>query len=214
MRAVNVRYAIAKAALREFVDYDLGILRQPAGASLLAAARLLRMTSRQAQGFDLLIRAHHPAFSPGIDRRIVDEIARCTALERSDKRTGLWDFYEQIVRTAVSTFRATGADPRRFVGSRILVVKRAAPRERGVLMVDYTYVFPLLAGLFDLKAIADRYFIVLEPSWSDCCTPEILQFTRLDSPVLVQSVEPRDSVLFGALRSNCSQGTDGAKLVG
>ena len=163
------------------------------------------MTSRQAQGFDLLIRAHHPAFSPGIDRRIVEEIARCTALERSGERTGLWDFYQQVISAAVSSFRRSGGNPRRFVGSRILVVKTATARERGVIMVDYTYVFPLLAGLFDIRAIADRYFIVLEPSWSDCCTPEILQFTQLDSPVLIQSVEPRDEVLFGALRSNCTR---------
>jgi glycosyltransferase involved in cell wall biosynthesis len=105
----------------------------------------------------------------------------------------------------VSAFKTgPNSDPRRFIGSRILVVKSASPRERGVLMVDYTYVFPLLAGLFDLPRISSRYFIVLEPSWSDCCTPEILLFTMLKDPVLVQSVEPRDHELFSALHGNCS----------
>jgi len=172
---------------------------------LMTASRLLRMTSRRAKGFDILMRAHHMALSPAIDRRIVDQLARATALERTGVATGLWQFYDDTVRGAVSDFRRkANADPRRFVGSRLLVVKGAKPGERGVIMADYTYVFPLLAGLFDLEAIARRYFIVLEPSWSDCCTPEILQFTRFDFPVLIQSIEPRDKPLLAKVGGNCS----------
>jgi len=73
----------------------------------------------------------------------------------------------EAIEKAVETFYAgANPDPRRLIGSRVLVVKTARPGERGVLVVDYSYVFPLMAGLFDLAAIADRYTLVLEPSWA------------------------------------------------
>ena len=55
-------------------------------------------------------------------------------------------------------------------------------------MVDYSYVFPLLAGLFDLQSIAERYFVVLEPSWRGVCAPEIFLFSQFQVPIFVQSI--------------------------
>jgi glycosyltransferase involved in cell wall biosynthesis len=84
----------------------------------------------------------------------------------------------------------------------VLVVKAARPRERGVIVADYSYVFPLLVGLFDVDRIAERYFIVLEPSWRGACAPEILSYGRLNAPVFVETIEPHDRRLFAALNSN------------
>jgi glycosyltransferase involved in cell wall biosynthesis len=80
-----------------------------------------------------------------------------------------------------------------------MVVKTSSPRERGVVIIDYNFVLPLLAGLFDLGALAQRYFIVLEPGWSGYCTPEILLFSRLDVPVFAQAYEPRDRDILKAI---------------
>jgi hypothetical protein len=111
--------------------------------------------------------------------------------------------YDDAVNGAVADFRKSpGAGAKRFIGSRILVIKSATPQERGVIVVDYQYVFPLMAGLFNLSAICERYDLVLEPSWADVLAPEILLFTKQTRPVFVQTIEPRDHAALNALSSN------------
>ena len=87
-------------------------------------------------------------------------------------------------------------------GYRVLVLKSPGERERGVITVDYSYIFSLFAGLFDVEAIARDYYIVLEPSWRGLCTADILSYSRYDFPVFVETIEPRDIAFVNALRSN------------
>src|SRR5581483_2321556 len=56
-----------------------------------------------------------------------------------------------------------------------------------------------LAGLFDLSAIVARYDLVLEPSWADVCNPEVLLYSRVGSPVFVETIEPRDHRVLATL---------------
>jgi glycosyltransferase involved in cell wall biosynthesis len=190
---VTVPATIAKAAIRERLAHDLGPFRQAAGGALYTAATTMRAAGRRADAFALLMRTHSGNFSEAIDRRIEQELRDATARERRGEATGLWEAYDKVIAAAAATFRAgANADPRRLIGSRLLVAKSWRGGERGVLYVDYSYVFPTLAGIFDLSAIADRYHLVLEPSWSGVCTPEILLYGRLDRPVFVETIEPRD----------------------
>ncbi len=203
---MSVRSAILKAQLRERVAHDLGPLRGVVARGAFEAARAALATgnlSRKTRAFAWLMRLHGGALSPSVDRRIAKQIRQATALERSGQATGLFALYEQVVDEAVKAWHASAnADPHRLIGSRILVVKAWRPGERGALLVDYSHVFPLLAGLFDLKAIAERYSIVLEPSWTGLCTPEILNYGRLEHPVLVQTVEPRDREFIESLETS------------
>jgi hypothetical protein len=144
---VGASLTIARAAAREHATYDLRTIGWPLGATVLAASSGLRLTGLQNKGFDLLLKAHHLRLSAGIDQRIVRAVAEATALERSGRATGLWSLYDEAVNAAVANFRKSpGAGAKRFIGSRILVIKSATPQERGVIVVDYQYVFPLLAG--------------------------------------------------------------------
>jgi hypothetical protein len=173
---VSVRATIAKAAVRERLAHDLGPLREVAGRSLYASASAMRAAGRRAEAYRLLMRTHSGNFSEAIDRRVEAELHDATRREQRGEATGLWAAYDQVIAEAAATFRAgANPDPKRLVGSRLLVAKAFRPGERGVLYVDYSYVFPSLAGLFDLPAIAERYHLVLEPSWSGVCTPEILR---------------------------------------
>jgi len=194
---------VARAAVRERLTYDLGPFGWAAGVTFLSAAGVLRAIGRKPQAFRLLLKAHQPAFSSHIDQRIVRIIAESIALEHHGRPTGLWAFLDGEIQRAVSEFRkSASSDPRRLIGSRILVIKSATSRERGVIVADYQYVFPLLAGLFNLPAICDRYDIVLEPSWADVCAPEILLFTRQQRRVYVQTHEPRDHAFLRAIDTN------------
>jgi glycosyltransferase involved in cell wall biosynthesis len=192
--------------MRERLTYDVRPLRAPVAWTIWIAARILLVApSRRLRGraFHLLTRLHSGAFSPAVDHRIVDTIRKAGARPRRGEDTGLGALYDQRIRVAVATFRAgANPDPKRLIGSRLLVLKAWNPGERGVLVVDYSYVFPLLAGLFNLQRIADRYMIVLEPSWAGACTPEILLYSRLRHPVFVQTIEPRDRDLLARLDSN------------
>jgi len=196
---VSVPAFIIKSAIREHLAHDLGPLRGVAGRSLYAAASAMRAAGRPSEAYKLLMRTHRGNFSDSLDRRIEVELRDATAREGRGESTGLWSAYDQVIEAAVATFRAA---PTRLVGSRLLVAKPWRPRERGVLYIDYSYVFATLAGLFDLRAIADRYHLVLEPSWSGVCTPEILLYSRLDRPVFVETIEPRDHQMLATLDTN------------
>jgi glycosyltransferase involved in cell wall biosynthesis len=163
----------------------------------------MRAVGAASQAYRLLMRTHSGNFSEAIDRRIEEDLRDAIARERRGESVGLWSTYDEVIAAAVGTFRAgSNANPRRLIGSRLLVAKSWRPGERGVLYVDYSYVFPLLAGLFDLRSIADRYHLVLEPSWSGVCTPEILLYSRLDRPVFIETIEPRDLRVLTTIDTN------------
>ena len=197
---------IARAATREWATHDLGYLREVAARAVYAAGRVgvrSRNSSRSAAAFKLLLRLHSGALSPGVDRRISELTALALAEPASREGAGLRRLFEQVATDAVRSFKdPSGRTRTTLLGARVLVVKAARPAERGVIIVDYSYVFPLMLGLFDLARIAEHYTIVLEPSWAGASNPDILLFTQIAPPVYVQTIEPRDRDFLNALGSN------------
>lgn len=198
--------AIAKTAIRERFTHDLKPLRAPAATGAFAATKWLLGSSvleRRAAGYRLLMRLYSSGFASSRDGEIARVLHQAISDERAGVSTGLDRLITEAVQATVSEFRrGPNPDPKRLVGSRILVVKPFLGHERGAIVVDYSYVFPLLEGLFDLRRIAERYDIVLEPSWAGCCAPEILLFTRVAHPVFVETVEPRDQAFLAQLGTN------------
>jgi glycosyltransferase involved in cell wall biosynthesis len=93
------------------------------------------------------------------------------------------------------------------VARRSIVLK--APRrhgtrwEKGVLLVTFTFNFPFFYHSVSCAALLERYFVVLEPSWSDYCQPSFLFWTLFSGqPVVAQATEPRDRRFLEALGSN------------
>jgi glycosyltransferase involved in cell wall biosynthesis len=82
------------------------------------------------------------------------------------------------------------------------VLKSATDDEKGVILLLYSHIFPLFAKLFDVEAIAARYHVVLEPSWSGYCDPNVLCYTQYDFPVFVEAYEPRDAEFIRRTDSN------------
>jgi len=199
---MRVHSSIVKAAVREHIAYDLGLLKEPAARVVYATTKQLiasRSTALQAKGYALLLRLHSAAFSPVVDGWIVEEI-RCAIAER---RAGLGQLFNDTIAQGVRAYRASPKpDTRNLIGSHILVVKSASVDELGVIVVDYSNHFPLMFGLFDLPAIASRYTIVLEPSWAGNSAPEILLYSRLPQTVFIQTIEPRDQRFLAALDAN------------
>ena len=211
MDFARVSWAVAQTSIRERLVHDLGFLKDPIARTVFTLGNLLQGSPSLRQrsgGLQLIMRLHSGAFSDQVDRRIAGVIREAMS-QRNDR--SLTALYDRTISNATDAFyRSNNPDPSRLIGSRILVIKSHRPGERGVLLVDYSYVFPLMAGLFDLETIADRYALVLEPSWAGACAPEILLYQRVSTPVFVETIEPRDRDFLAALQTNIDVAPIGA----
>lgn len=202
---MSARQAVAKAAAREFLTYDLGPLGNLAaraaflGANATSSAGLLD----RGRALKALLRLHSGAFSEAVDRRITTQLWHALKDPASRDGQALAALFRDLTRSALQQYlNPHGRTRSRILRARALVVKAASPTERGVIVVDYSYVFPLMHGLFDLARIAHRYTIVLEPSWAGASNPDILLYTQLSTPVYVQTIEPRDRDFLNTLDTN------------
>lgn len=74
--------------------------------------------------------------------------------------------------------------------------------EKGVLILGYTERFAGFLVRNNFYEIIKNYYIVLEPSWSGYCTPNILMFVNPTREVVVQCPEDRDFDFIKSLNSN------------
>lgn len=82
-------------------------------------------------------------------------------------------------------------------------LKEHTTTEKGVLLIKFNDTFEKLRAEFDIARLLADYHIVLEPSCSGYCIPEILQFTRYrDSSIIVLASEPMDFDFLKRLNSN------------
>jgi hypothetical protein len=106
---------------------------------------------------------------------------------RSNRGSGIFNqtrpaikFFQEYVRhlsptTATSKFFE---NPERILGARMLVLKSPGKNEKGVIVVDYSFAFPLLARFYDISRIAENYYLVLEPSLSGYCDLDVLCYLQ------------------------------------
>ena len=92
-------------------------------------------------------------------------------------------------------------DPAAFFPGMAIVLKSPSENERGVILLKYSYAFPLFMRLFHAGQIARKYFIVLEPSWNGYFNFDILCYHLLKAPVFVQALEPRDQKLLNTFNT-------------
>lgn len=177
---------IRKRIIREYGSFDSSVGRTLFAAAGLTLAASFRLLGSRLKAVTTVAAVHRAAYSRLSDRVSWGTLARALHHDPS------------TATEYIDTFSATEGtrrfidEPERLLGTRILVLKSPAPNERGILVLDYSFVFPLFARLFDLEAIARRYFLVFEPSWSGYADLDILCYSKFDFPVFVQSTEPRD----------------------
>jgi glycosyltransferase involved in cell wall biosynthesis len=193
-----------RPAALDYLEYDASFSRWLVGVAGTAAGALLWAMPDKTLAFRFLSRVHRSGGSDAATALIERRLARATARERSGHATGLWSLYEAHTKRSLELPHANDIvkRPLSLLGYRVLVLKSATEDERGVIVIDYSYIFPLFAALFDVQAIARRYHIVLEPSWRGLCTADILSYSRYDFPVFVESIEPRDIAFIQGLGAN------------
>jgi glycosyltransferase involved in cell wall biosynthesis len=183
---------------REKLEFDSPVILWLLGfLGVLAGMGLFRLGKRRA-GFGLLAGIHRANCSPWTTQFVARWV------KTQSKEDPLRDLYRRHYRALLpaTQTRRFFEQPERLLGPIVMVVKSPGLREKGIIVINYSFVFPLFAKLFDLTRVASRYHTVLEPSWSGYCSPDILCYTLLDEPVFVQAYEPRDREFIDHLTSN------------
>lgn len=91
-------------------------------------------------------------------------------------------------------------------GFRAIVLKQpeyvAGGIHRGVLLIKFTETFRFFFHHIDVPRLQNFFCIVLEPSWSGYCLPEILFWARYKEPIIVQASEALDRSFLSRLKTN------------
>ena len=93
-------------------------------------------------------------------------------------------------------------EPEKMLNGIITVLKKPNGSEKGVIIINYSYYFPLLLRFFKAEEILENYHLILEPSWAGFCESNILIYTQLKFPIFIQTYEERDYNFVKALNSN------------
>jgi glycosyltransferase involved in cell wall biosynthesis len=186
----------------EYLEYDSTFVRWLVAAGGAALSALLWRLPDKSAAFRIMSRVHRSGGSDRAALAIQRAIAQANQHERNGRPTGLWRCYESHIDASLNSSQSIVQNAKGLLGYRVLVLKGANGRERGVIAIDYSYIFPLFAALFDIESIARRYYIVLEPSWRGLCTADILSYSKFDFPVFVQTIEPRDTQFINGLEAN------------
>jgi glycosyltransferase involved in cell wall biosynthesis len=188
----------------EWLIYDSRVARSLLGAVLWAGGFLLLYTRRHRLGADLLARCHRAALLPAADRA-TEAVFRSALLGEGGKpaarvRQAIDDHPAQVpIAANIARFFEV---PEKLLRGAMIVLKSPRANERGVLYLYYSYIYPLLPRLFDVTEIGRRYRLVLEPSWSGYCDLNILCLLNVQRPIVVGSIEPRDTQTLRAISSD------------
>jgi glycosyltransferase involved in cell wall biosynthesis len=196
---VTVWRQLARVRLREFLQFDSTVAGAITGGIALGGALVCSLIGRHRRALELLTTAHR-ATTLRIIRAPIERMLKQPAAPGSVIALRVNAAYDEYLRSISST--EPHRQPRNLLGTRVMVVKSPAAGERGVVVMDYTYTFPIVARHFDLSKLCERYYIVLEPSWIGFCTPEILVYSRLPEPVFFETNEPVDIQFLSRVSKN------------
>ncbi len=192
-----------KRDIAEIIRFDLGCFTLPVTILTTVTALLFILSGRGGTGFKLLSKLYQTNWP------LAEEL--CTILLKRVCRPGngrLQEFFATVRDAHIyrpnypPIAQKFVTDPEKFFPGMCIVLKGYENGERGVIVLKYSYSFPLFLRLFDVDKIAQRYFIVLEPSWNGYFNLDILSYLKLEAPVFVQAQEPRDARLLKNIRSN------------
>lgn len=195
---------IIQSRFREWLEYDCGPARWLVGWAGIAVGWGAWFVDR-LQSLSILTKIHRANMgalsSRLVEARLTDRPAGEETFYRPHRLSAEWHRYLDHIRaTPLATRRAE--DPERLLGLRILCLKSPAERERGVLVLDYAYVFPAFLKHFHVQRVMDQYYVVLEPSWVGYANLDLLAYSQFNTPVFVEAAEPRDARFLSEMRSN------------
>jgi glycosyltransferase involved in cell wall biosynthesis len=114
------------------------------------------------------------------------------AIRRSGRRHPVIEsFHDDAASTALAASYSLYGGPHELLRD-LIVLKRATPDEKGVVLLKYVRTFDAVVSMFDLERLMERYLFVLEPCWAGYCDPSLLMFMVPGQPVIVQCFTAED----------------------
>jgi glycosyltransferase involved in cell wall biosynthesis len=128
---------------------------------------------------------------------------------RATRSAPLQKFIEKLMRTfnlyrgeIMKALIIVKEDDKELLAKRIFVLKEPRQGEKGVLIVSFD-IFGYLGLRHNMKKILNDYSLILEPSWSGYCAPEIMQFLSYpENKIIVQATEKLDYEFIRRLHGN------------
>jgi glycosyltransferase involved in cell wall biosynthesis len=185
---------------KEALELDSVALKKVAGFAVYLVASGLWASGNVRRGFSLFCKLHRGDFL-GLGNARIERLVRGAAAGHNKAVLALYQEHVEHVTPSALVARFD-REPEKLLGPIAMVLKSPREGEKGVLLLQYSYTFPLFARRFDIEKVAARYHIVLEPDWSGFCDPNILSYSRYRFPVFVQGFEPRDAQFITGLGSN------------
>lgn len=107
----------------------------------------------------------------------------------------------KFARDAAERYSLAGLGGTHDIFRDVMVLKKSACSEKGVIILKYARTFEAFASIFDMQELFKRYLIVLEPCWAGYCDPSILMFISPGNKVFVQCFTEEDHEFISSLGS-------------
>lgn len=191
-RRAEVRKILSKRARKEWLRYDSSFAKWGMCWGIGTAGHAARLLGKMDKAYRCFAMVHNLHASRFQSNWMTATVRRDVAnIDKPGSR-----FAEMLRRFSREHRDGAAAyfqdNPLMLFRRRALVLKRHQPNEKGVLFLEYSYVFPVFMANFDVAKVQERYRIVTGPSWSGYCEPEILCMALAPQPIYKGCTEPVD----------------------
>lgn len=183
----------------EFIKYDYNHLKYPLVLLCHVLIYILQKLNKHSLAFKIASNVYRTGWSGS------DELGTNIAhyYFKANKNLGHQISAEFINNLPVLSNTAKFFEhPEEMLNGIITVLKAPSEGEKGALIINYSYYFPLFLRFFDVEKIAESFNIILEPSWAGFCEENILSYSLLEVPIFLQVYEKRDKRFIERLDSN------------
>lgn len=195
---LKLRLKIWKQTIKEWALHDSQVVRPILGNAMYVLGMVFLRVGKADKGARTLASAHRSALSRRVDARIESLFREAlnSPTTRSGKTLALAINRYHMLPLESENARKIASAPESLFDGHAIVLKSPGPNEKGVIYFFYSYTYPLFLRLYRAEEIAERYRIVLEPSWSGFCDLNILCLNQLGEKIVVGYGERRDAQLL------------------
>jgi glycosyltransferase involved in cell wall biosynthesis len=202
----GMRRMIFGFKLREYLQHDAHILHSILGLTGTFAAFALLAIHKTKPAFKILSKLHRANYGRIAKSSAEWLVRRATnSLSNGRQTHPLVQVLREHVTAGLTDSPMTRRilqHPEHLLGSLAIVLKSPGPNEKGVLLLTYSQGYLLFHHLYDIRKVASKYHLVLEPDWSGYCNHDLLTYAGLSFPIFVEAYEPRDADFISSLKSN------------
>ncbi len=190
-----------KFYLYELIKYDLPKIKFPLSVGIIFLSQIYLLSGKYLKSIKLLSILFRSGWLGSV---LIPTIVTRKLFCTNPQKQFLDGFKTELLEdtTPLPHTKKFFDDPKQLFEGVLIVLKESSDTEKGVILLKYSYYFPLLFKLFNVDQIAEKYHIVLEPSWAGFCDPNILIYQTLKHPVFVMTYETRDLNYLQQLNSN------------